>query len=81
MEDNDWMDVFDVIEEETSRGRRPIDTEARREQQLLRRDYLRLIREGTEEDFLAAIRALGFEDGTPDFERIVALYREIPRQF
>lgn len=56
-------DLADLLREETSRGRRPIDTEAEQERRQLRRDYLKLIREGSEQEFLTALRALGLRDG------------------
>ncbi len=75
----DDTDLEDVLKEETSRGRRPIDTEARRERQRLRRDYLKLIREGDEEDFLNALRALGLPEGSREFEDFRRIWREVRR--
>lgn len=69
-------DLEDVIREETSRGRRPVDTDAQRQRQQFRRDYLKLIREGNEKDFLNALRALGLREGSAEFEMYLEIWRE-----
>ena len=71
-------DLKDVIAEETSRGRpqpkRAISLEKKRK---LQRAAARLADYNcTEREFLGAIRALGYEEGSPEFEKCVKLWRE-----
>ncbi len=71
-------DLKDVIAAETSRGRsqpkRVISIERKRK---LQRAAARLVDSNcTERQFLEAIRALGYEEGSPEFERCVRLWRE-----
>lgn len=75
--DRDSDDVGDVIREERSRGRRPVNTDVERERQLLRQGFLKLIQEGDERQFLRAIRGLGLQDESPEFETILKLWRQI----
>lgn len=75
--DRDSDDVGDVIREERSRGRRPVNTDVERERQLLRQGFLKLIQEGDERQFLRAIRGLGLQDESPEFEAILKLWRQI----
>ncbi|MBI4482416.1 MAG: hypothetical protein HY652_05945 [Acidobacteria bacterium] len=72
-------DLNDVIREETSRGRRPIDTKARRQRQQLLADLRKLLREKDERAFLAAIREIGLKDGSPEFLKVVHIWREFCR--
>ena len=58
-EQDDGSDLQDVILEETARGRRHIDPQARRERVKLRRAYMKLLDIGSEEEFLRASRASG----------------------
>jgi len=78
--DKEPDDLEDVIREETSRGRRPVDTDAQRQRRLLRRDYRKLIREGTEKDFIAALRALGLQEGSSDFVSALKIWRGLSRR-
>ncbi|MGH9427753.1 MAG: hypothetical protein ACRD2L_15800 [Terriglobia bacterium] len=71
-------DLKDVIAEETSRGRpqpkRVMSIEKKRK---LQRAAARLADSNcTEREFLEAIRALGYEEGSPEFEKCVKLWRE-----
>jgi hypothetical protein len=74
---DDREDLDDVMKEEKSRGRRPIDTDVQRERQLLRQGFLKLIQGGDERQCLMAIRGLGLQDGSPELEMILKLWREI----
>jgi hypothetical protein len=78
MNDDIDRDVSDVMREETSRGRRRVDT-AKREQ---RRDLLAYIRKaidlGDERLFLTAVRKAGLKDGTPGFREALELFRAEP---
>jgi len=69
-------DVEDVRREEMSRGRRPISLENRRQRQELLRDMRKLLDVGTEEDFVAAMRALGLHVDSPNWSEILQAWRE-----
>ncbi len=69
-------DVEDVRREEMSRGRRPISWETRRQRQELLRDLRKLLELGTEDEFVAAMRALGLQDDSPDWGEILQIWRE-----
>ncbi len=73
-------DLDDVIREEKSRGRRPVDMKARRERQKLLRDLRRLIATGDERGFLQAIRSVGLKDGSPEFLEAWRVWRESQRR-
>ncbi len=78
MVEMDDSDLKDVIAAETSRGRRhPIDPEARRQHRELLKGFRKRLEEGSEADFLKAIRALGLKDGSPEFENALAVWREL----
>ncbi len=72
-------DLRDVVEQESSRGRRrgaPSDPDVRRERARLMRNYERAFRKGaTEREFANAIRDLGLKDGTPPFVAALSLWR------
>ena len=69
-------DVEDVRREEMSRGRRPISLETRRQRQELLRDLRKLLELGTEDEFVAAMRALGLQDDSPGWGEILQVWRE-----
>ncbi len=70
----DPEDVHDIIQEEQSRGRRPIDTDARRRRAMLRRDFRELLRIDRRVDFEEAILDLGIERGSQLFEDAVQVW-------
>ena len=78
--DRGRSDFEDVIHEETSRGRRPIDTTVRRRRQKLLRELSRTLREDDERDFLRIVRALGLRDGSPEFANALHLWRDARRR-
>jgi hypothetical protein len=69
-------DVEDVRREEMSRGRRPISLEARKQRQELLHDLRTLLEIGTEEDFVAAMRALGLQVDSPRWSEILQIWRD-----
>jgi hypothetical protein len=73
-------DIRDVMKEERSRGRRPIDIEARREREELLRILRELLRERDREGFLQAMRAYGWSDDSPEFQRALKIWHEKPRK-
>jgi hypothetical protein len=69
-------DVEDVRREEMSRGRRPVSLETRRQRQELLHDLRKLLEIGTEDDFVAAMRALGFGTDSPQWDEMIRIWRE-----
>jgi len=69
-------DVDDVRREEMSRGRRPVSLETRRRRQELLRGLRKLLELATEDEFVAAMRALGLRDDSPDWAEILEIWRE-----
>ncbi len=71
-------DLKDVIAAETSRGRsQPKRVMTLERKRAIQRAAARLADSNcTEREFLEAIRALGYEEGSPEFEQCVKLWRE-----
>jgi hypothetical protein len=68
-------DFEDVIREETARGRRRYDTEARRLRRQRLQEVGKLLRAGTEEELRNALRAHEVNEGTPEYEEILQIWR------
>jgi len=75
----DAEDVQDVMREEKSRGRRPIDTDVLSQREMLRRDFRKLLRIERRGDFEDAILALGLKRGSPPFETALRIWNESRR--
>lgn len=78
--DEERSDFEDVLSEERSRGRRPVDATARRRRRELVKEISRTIREGDEGEFLRIVRALGLKEGSPEFENVLRLWRAACRR-
>jgi len=76
MDEEREKDLREVIAEETARGRRRIDTEARRQRAKRLSDARALLSTATKEEFLAAMRAVGLPDGSPELEEALRIWRE-----
>lgn len=76
MDEGKTRDLEDVIRSEARRGKRPIDIEERRRRAELQRDCKFLLESASKEDFVRAIRALGFEAGSPQFEQALSIWTE-----
>ena len=73
-------DLRDVMRQEKQRGRkRLLDLEARRQHEQLLRDFKKLLEEVTEQDFVAAIRALGLKEKSEEFQSALAVWRSLRR--
>ena len=71
-------EIDDVLREERSRGRRPVDTEAKQIQHELKAGYRRLISAGaTEEEFRGGLIALGWPPDSPEFQTFLRQWRAI----
>jgi len=75
MDDKKKRDLEEVIREETGRGRRRIDFEARRERAQLLQDFRKLLSLATEEEFLNAMRAAGLRDGSSELSEALRIWR------
>ena len=78
-DNDDDDDLHDVMLEETSRGRKRIDTAERRRMARILRS-LRRFKPEDEREFLDFIRRLGVRDGSPHFERVVKIWRDLSRR-
>jgi hypothetical protein len=70
------QDLQDLMRSETRRGKRPIDIEERRRRAELQRDFKFLLDEGSRDEFVKAIRALGLQIGSPRFEQALLIWDE-----
>ncbi len=76
MAEND--DIRDVMKAEQSRGRRPIDIDARREREEMLKVLRELLNEGDEAGFMQAMRAYGWGDDSAEFQRALKIWRAKP---
>ena len=76
MNEDDRSDIEDVMREEKSRGRRPVDTEALRRREELLRGFSQLLQAGDERRFRDAMRALGLKDDSAEFREALRIWRE-----
>lgn len=77
MSDHDRGDLDDVLREERSRGRRPVDMGARRDRRRVERQLLEVIYDGPEADFLRLIRAYGIDRDSPRGAELRRLRRDV----
>lgn len=77
MPDPDARDLRDAIREDTSRGRRPIDMEARRLWERRQAQILEFYELRDREGILRAIGEYGIQPGSPEYEKIAQLVREL----
>jgi hypothetical protein len=74
-------EIKDVYLRERSRGRKhPIDVEARRLRNRLLQDMRWLLEYGTEEEMRVAMRALGLQEDSPQWENALEVWRELRGQ-
>lgn len=67
-------EIREVMAEEKSRGRRPIDVASRRERRTLLADLGRFVRTRDERAFIETIRARGIQEGSPRFRELLELF-------
>jgi hypothetical protein len=73
-------DLKDVLAEEGRRGRRPIDIEARRRHNRLRKAVEETVREHDEETFKELIvHEIGLTPGSPEYDRALKEWRSASR--
>jgi hypothetical protein len=68
--------VEDVMREEKSRGRRPVDTDILRGRQRRLQDLRKWLRRDRAEDFAEAIRDLGIEPDSQEYQDALRIYEE-----
>lgn len=76
----DKRDLRDVLREERSRGRKPVHTDAEREQNALREGLLELIEGDDEAKFGQALTALGYQSDSERFRHFVEVWRSLRRR-
>jgi hypothetical protein len=76
MDDKKKRDLEEVMREETGRGRRRIDFEARRENEQRRQRIRKFLALGTEEEFRNAMHVAGVRDGSPELSEALRIWRE-----
>jgi hypothetical protein len=76
-EDPKGQDLKDVLAEERNRGsrRKHVDSDERRKQARLRAEVLTAIRKRDEAGLISVLREGEIPDGTPEFERILQIFR------
>jgi hypothetical protein len=74
--DEEQKNLDEVMRQEKARGRRPIDFEAGKRRAQTLRDMRKLLETAREEEFVAAIRAAGLRDGSPEFLEALRIWRE-----
>lgn len=72
--DEEKRNIEDVIAEERSRGRRPAYREPKRKRQIGLRTLRKALRTGSEREYLNALRALGLQEGSPEFAKARQLW-------
>jgi hypothetical protein len=76
MDEDRKKNLDEVMKQEKQRGRRPIDFEAGKRRAQTLRDMRKLLESAREEEFVAAIRAAGLRDGSPEFLEALRIWRE-----
>jgi hypothetical protein len=75
MDKDDKNDLEEVMRQEKRRGRRPIDFETGKKRTQTLRDMKKLLESASEEEFIAAIRAAGLRDDSPEFLEALRIWR------
>ena len=68
-------DIDDVMKEEKSRGKRPVDTKALRRKQELLRKFREALKLRTEREFVDAIRELKLVDDPEKLRALLKIWR------
>ncbi len=75
-------ELKDVMKEEGSRGRRPVDATARRRHSRLLKEFRELLANcANETDFRKAIEGLGLKPGTSQYVDALQAYRDYRGEF
>ena len=69
-------DIREVMSEEKARGRRRVDTEARKAHQKLLRDVGYLLRLNDRKVFIENLVRLGLKPGSPEYEAALQAWNE-----
>lgn len=69
-------DIKNAMLEDQHRGRKGVlDLQARRERKQLKDGFARLLRDGTKEQFVDALIALGLKEASDDFRAAMQVWR------
>jgi len=69
-------EIRDVMKEEQSRGRRPIDTTARAKAKKLREDIGRVLRFEDERALVTILHEAGLQEQSAEFQNALKVFRE-----
>jgi hypothetical protein len=75
VDDPKGSDVLDVMREEKSRGKRRLDTKARRQREELLKGFREALKLRTEREFIDAIRELGFAGDEEKLREALRIWR------
>ena len=75
VDDPKGSDVQDVMREEKSRGKRRLDTKARRQREELLKGFHEALKLRTEREFIDAIRELGFAGDEKKLREALRIWR------
>ncbi len=70
-------DIRDVMKEERSRGRRPIDAAEVRKNQRLREDVRKVILSGDERALIKILHEAGLQEDSREFQNALNVFREV----
>jgi len=73
-------EIRDVMKEERSRGRRPIDVDERKKAQRLREDIRRVIVSGDERALVKILHEAGHEENSQEFQDALKIFYELTRR-
>ena len=73
-------EISDVMKEEQSRGRRPIDTTARAKAKKLREDIGKVLRFGDERALVRILHEAGHPEQSAEFQNALKLFRQFSGQ-
>lgn len=71
----DDRDIEDLRRQESRRGRRPVDIEAKRQRQRYLAALRKIVEEGTEEDLKLALRQIGLTEDSPEYAEALRIWR------
>ena len=73
-------EIQDVMAEEKNRGKRIIDREAQLLQRQFKEDFFRLVREGDVKRFKSFLNALGLQEGSEKYQKVMELWQVSQKQ-
>jgi hypothetical protein len=71
----DDHEIEDLRKQESRRGRRPVDIDARRQRQRYLAALRKIVEEGTEDDLKLALRQIGLSEDSPEYAEALRIWR------